>query len=90
MSHRILIVAVACTLLGLWSAHVYSGPKTLVVGQGQPAQPNLDGGIPAEFGDLVAVDAGFLFFLDGDGTLRRVGLDARGTLVGPVVSIPRK
>jgi hypothetical protein len=83
-------ITVAC-LLSVLAVQVYSGPKTLTIGQAPAAAGSgLEGGIPIEFGDLFAVDAGFLFFVDGDGTIRRVGLDVAGILQGPVITIPRK
>ncbi len=91
MLRKVLVVVTVACFLSVLAVHVYSGPKTLTVGQAPAAAGSgLEGGIPIEFGDLIAVDAGFLFFVDGDGTIRRVGLDVAGTLQGPVVTIQRR
>lgn len=89
MTRRTLGSGVAVALALVLALQLYSAPKTIQVGQPATPAPGFEGGIPAEYGDLVAVDGGYLFFVDGDGTIRRVGLTQDGSVIGPVIVVPR-
>jgi hypothetical protein len=90
MNRRLIFIALVCLLTG-FTLRGYSGPKTISINDSaNPQEAPLAGGIPADYGDLISVDNGFLYFVDGDGTIRRVAINAQGTLEGAVVTIPRK
>ncbi|MBI3894115.1 MAG: hypothetical protein HY303_21560 [Candidatus Wallbacteria bacterium] len=91
MNRRLSAVLLGAGLAASLAFHAYSGPKTINVGEkGLPTAPNFEGGIPAEYGDLITVDAGYLYFVDGEGTIRRLGLTADGVVQGPLIAIKRK
>ncbi|MBI2943766.1 MAG: hypothetical protein HYY25_06160 [Candidatus Wallbacteria bacterium] len=91
MNRRLSALALGAGLAASLAFHAYSGPKTLNVGGAGPlAAPSYESGIPADYGDLLTVDAGYLYFVDGEGTIRRLGLTADGVVQGPLVTVHRR
>ena len=92
MNRNLALVTLVLCSLGAMTLRSYSAPKTLNV-DGSVATETVVGtrsGIPPEFGNLVSVDNGYLYFTDEAGTIRRVALGREGTMEGPVLVIPRK
>ncbi len=91
MGRHTLVDILGIALFAILAMAVYSGPKTIDVGnlKAGGVASKVTSGVPDAFGDLLTVDGGYLYFVDGQGTIRRVSLDQNGDVQVPVLLVPR-